>query len=248
MERIGLARIGSAVATLGVAATLTACSGGDGGGDGGGGGNDFATSPAKDIVAETKADMGDLEAVKVSGTVTTNGQQITIDLQASSEGDCTGSIGIDDGTAELLGVGGETWMRPDEAFWRSFAGQNAEQVLTLVGDKWVVIPAGGKSFGQFCDLDDLLNQLLEDEDDGSTYSVTGTDDLDGDEVVLVDNEDPKNGTSTGYVLVDEPHYLVKIEKTEGDDIGTVSFSAFDEAFQVEAPTADQVVDLNTIGS
>jgi hypothetical protein len=237
MERIGLALAG-----LGVAAALTACSGDDG--------NDFAESPAEDIVAAAKKDMASLEAVKVSGNVSNDGQEITIDLQVGSGGDCTGSIGVDDGTAELRGVGGDTWMRPDEAFWRSFAGENAEQVLSLVGDKWVVIPAEDESFNQFCDVDDLLDQLLKDDDeeDKSTYTVEGTEEVDGDEVVLVDNEDPEDGTSTGYVLVDDPHYLVKIEKTDGEDSGTVTFSAFDEEFDVEAPPEDEVIDLDTLGS
>ncbi len=137
-------------------------------------------------------------------------------------------------------------MRPDEAFWRSSAGENADQVLTAVGDKWVVIAPEDDSFNQFCDLDELLDQLLED-DDQSTYSVDGTDELDGDEVVRVENEDPEEGTSTGYILVDEPHYLVKIEKTEGEDTGSVTFSEFDEEFDVEAPAEDEVVDLEALG-
>ena len=222
-------RMGLALAALGVAAALTGCSGDDGdggnGGSGGGDGEDFAKGSPDDIVATAKSDMADLESVKVTGTVSSDGQEITIDIQSSSAGDCTGSIGVDDGTAELLGVGGETWMKPDEAFWSSFAGPNAEQVLALVKDKWVVVPAEDDSFNQFCDVDELLDQLLkEDEEDGSTYSVQGTEDLDGQEVVLVDNEDPEDGTTTGYVLVDSPHYLVKIEKTDGEDTGSVTFS------------------------
>ena len=240
-------RMGLALAALGVATALTGCS--DDGGDGGGDGGDFAKGPAQDIVDAAKSDMADLEAVKVSGTVTNDGQEITIDIQSSAAGDCTGSIGVDDGTAELLGVGGETWMKPDEAFWRSFAGESAEQVLTLVGGKWVVIPAEDDSFNQFCDVDELLDQLLEDDDDDeSTYTVKGTEDLDGDEVVLVDNEDPEDGTSTGYVLVDAPHYLVKIEKTDGEDTGSVTFSEFNEEFEVTPPAEDDVVDLESLGS
>ena len=229
-----------ALAGLGVAGALTACGGGD-----------FAEKPADEIVEAAKSAMGDLEAVKVSGTVTSDGQEITIDLQASSDGDCTGSIGIDDGAADLVGVDGETWMKPDEAFWRAFAGENADRVLALVGDKWVVFPEEpGESFDQFCDVDDLLDQLLKDEDeeDESTYSVSGTDEVDGQDVVLVDNEDPEDGTSTGYVLVDDPHYLVKIEKTDGADGGAVTFSEFDEEFDVEPPAAEDVVDLSTLGT
>ena len=233
MARIGLAVAG--ISTLAV--VLTAC-----------GGNDFADESADSIVKASKDAMGDLKAVKVSGDLTTNGQPISIDLQANSDGDCTGSIGIGDGTAELLGVDGDTWMKPDEAFWRSFAGDSADQVISIVGDKWVVVPDDQDSIKQFCDVDDLLDQLLKDDDDDkSTYTKKGTDSVDGDDVVKVDNEDPEEGTSTGYVLVDDPHYLVKIEKTSGDDTGSVTFSAFDDEFDVTAPGDDEVVDLSTLG-
>ena len=234
-----MARIAMAVVGLGAATVLTACGGGDG----------FADKPADEIVSTAKSAMGDLKTAKVSGSVTSDGQQIDLDLQASSEGDCTGTIGVAGGTTELLGVGGSTWMRPDEAFWRATAGDSADQVIAAVGDKWVVIPPEDDSFNTFCDVNDLLDQLLkEDDSDGSTYSKNGTEEVDGEETLKIDNEDPKDGTSTGYVLVDEPHYLVKIEKTEGADTGSVTFSQFDEEFDVEAPADDEVVDLDQLGA
>jgi hypothetical protein len=233
-----MARIGLALAGISAFAALTAC-----------GGSDFADESADTIVKASKDDMGDLKAVKVSGELTSNGQAISIDLQANSDGDCTGSLGIGDGKAELLGVGGDTWMKPDEAFWRSFAGDTADQVISIVGDKWVVVPEGEDSIKQFCDVNDLLDQLLKDDDsDKSTYTKKGTDTVDGEDVVKVDNEDPSSGTSTGYVLVDDPHYLVKIEKTEGEDTGSVTFSEFDKEFDVTAPADDEVIDLDNLGA
>lgn len=237
-----MARIAMAAVGLGAAGLLTACGGG---GDGGG----FADESADEIVKTAKADMADLKAVKVSGSVSSDGQEIDIDLQASSDGDCTGTIGIAGGSTELLGVGGSTWMRPDEAFWRATAGGSADQVIEAVGDKWVVVPAEDDSFNSFCDVEELLDQMLEeDEDDGSTYTKSGTEDVDGDETIAIDNEDPEDGTSTGYILLDEPHYLVKIEKTDGEDTGSVTFSEFDEEFDVEAPGDDEVVDLDQLGA
>ncbi len=236
-----MARIAMAVVGLGAATLLTACGGGDGDG--------FADKSADEIVKTAKSKMGKLQSVKVSGSVTSDGEALEIDLQASSEGDCTGTLGIAGGSTELLGVGGSMWMRPDEAFWRSSAGDNADAVITAVGDKWVVLPESDDSFQTFCDVNELLDQLLnEDGSDNSTYSKAGTEDVDGDKTVKIDNEDPEDGTSTGYVLVDEPHYLVKIEKTEGADTGEVTFSAFDEDFEVEAPADDEVVDLSQLGA
>ena len=233
-----MARIGLALAGISAFAALAAC-----------GGSDFADESADTIVKASKDDMGDLKAVKVSGELTSNGQAISIDLQANSDGDCTGSLGIAEGTAELLGVDGDTWMKPDEAFWRSFAGDSADQVMSIVGDKWVVVPEGEDSIKKFCDVNDLLDQLLKDDDgDKSTYTKKGTEDVDGDETIAIDNEDPEDGTSTGYVLVDDPHYLVKIENTSGDDTGSVTFSEFDEDFDVTAPADDDVIDLDNLGA
>jgi hypothetical protein len=224
-----VARIGSAVASLSALAALTAC-----------GGNDFADGSADEIVKAARADMGALTSVKVAGELTTGGQHIILDLQVDADGDCAGSIGVGGGAAQLLGVGGSIWMRPNEAFWRSFARGSADELLAIVGDKWVALPAEEASFRQFCDLDELFDQLL--ADDGSTYHKGGIDTVKGDDVVKI-VEDSGNGTSTGYVLVDDPHYLVRIEKTEGDD-GTVTFSAFDEELEVSKPAADDVVDLD----
>lgn len=235
-------RIGLAVAGLGAVAVLTACSGSDSGGDEG---SDFAKEPAEDIAAAAKSAMADLNSLKVSGEITSDGQQISIDVQTDVDGNCTGSMGIDDGTVELLGVDGSTWMKPDEAFWTSFAGEGAQQVLSIVGDKWVVIPADGDSLSQFCNAGDLIDQLVKDDAEETTYTTTGTDSLDGQDVVLVDSDDPENGVSTGYVLVDEPHFLVKVERTEGD-VGMVTFSEFDEPVEVEAPAADDQIDLDNL--
>ncbi|MBZ5740962.1 hypothetical protein [Nocardioides mangrovi] len=232
-------RVGLMAAGVGMAALLSACGGGD---------DDFASKKGEDIADAAKADMGDLKSVRVGGTITSGDQDIDLDLQVSTEGDCTGSLGIGGGSTELLGVDGQTWMRPDEAFWTSFAGDTADQIMAAVGDKWVVIPSDEDSFNQFCDLDELLDQMLtSDDSSASTYTTKDTSEIDGDTVVAVDDESD-DGTSTGYVLVDSPHYLVKIDKTGGDSSGTVTFTDFDEDVDVSAPADDEVVDLNSLGS
>jgi len=232
-----MARIGIAVAGIAAAALLAGC-----------GGNGFADQSSDEIVKAAKADMGDLTSVKVSGELTSSGQQISLDLQTGTGGNCTGTIGIGDGSAELLGVDGQIWMKPDEAFWRANGGDSADQLIALVGDKWVVLPSTDQSFTQFCDVNQLLDQMLKSTDDGSTYAKKGTTTVDGDDVVKIENTDPKDGTSMGYVLTDDPHYLVKIEKTEGSDTGSVTFSAFNEKLDVQAPADSDVVDLSNVSS
>ncbi|MFC7497128.1 MULTISPECIES: hypothetical protein [unclassified Nocardioides] len=235
-------KAGTGLAALALtAAALTGC----GGDDGGGGGEDFEGQSADEIVAQAKKDMEGLKAVRVSGSVTTDGQEIELDMQLNTDADCTGTIGFGGGTTELLGTGGSVWMKPDEAFWKSFAGDSAEQVMAVVGDKWVVVPASEDGFAELCDLDELLGELIDDDDD-TEYENTGSEEIDGQEVLAVEGTG-EDGASTGYVLVDDPHYLVKVEQTDGDEPGSVTFGEFDEEVTVEEPGKGESIDLNSVG-
>ncbi len=236
-----MTRIGLAMAGLGMAAALTAC--------GGGGGDDFTDQSGQEIADASDAAMKGLDSLKVSGTITNGGQTVDIDIQTNSDGNCTGSIGVEGGSAELLGVDGVVWFKPDEAFWRANAGDTADQMMELVGDKWVVVPEGDAGFDQFCDSDDLHDELLKnDESDSEKFTKGDTTDVDGDKAIAIDRDSEVDGKSTGYILVDDPHYLVKIEKDDdGDNSGSVTFSEFDADFTVEAPADEDIVDLSTLG-
>ena len=200
------------------------------GGDGGE--SDFAKESPSKIAATSKADMKGLDEVKYTGDITTNGSRITLDVQASSAGD---------GTAELLAKDGENWFRPDEAFWRANAGDQADAVIAAVGDKWVV--DNDKSFAQFCDLDAFFDNIFKEDGSSSEYKTVGTDEIDGQDVVKVEQTDD-DGSATGYVLIDGKHYLLKLERTEGEEPGKLEFSDFNEEFEVEAPADDEVIDLS----
>lgn len=236
-------RMALAITGVGALALLAGCSGGDSDdGDGG----DFAKKSGADIAAAAKADMADLESMRVAGEITADEQAVSLDLQVASGGTCTGTMGIGDGNVELLGVDGDTWMKPDEAFWRLSSGDTADQIMAIVGDKWVVLPADDDSFGQFCDLDQLLDEMLDDDDDtDTTYTVKGTDEVDGEDVVTVESTND-DGTSLGYVRVDSPHRLLKIERSAGDQTGSVTFADFDDDVDAAAPSDDEVIDLNSL--
>ena len=234
-----MTRMGLAAAGFGMAALLSAC-----------GGSDFTDQSGQDIADASKKAMGELDSVKVSGKITTDGQEVTIDIQTNDDGDCTGSIGTGGGTAELLGVDGEVWFKPDEGFSGARApGDTADQILSVVGDKWVVVPASGDGFGQFCDIDDLLDELIKsDKEDGDKYDYAKDDARRSTATrpIPVEHTSEDDGTSVGYVLVDDPHYLVKIEKTDGDDKGSVTFSEFDAKVDVEAPAEGDTIDLDNL--
>jgi hypothetical protein len=235
----------AAVAALAVLALAAGCGGDDGGDGGDAGDSDFAKQSGNEIADAAKAAMKDLDQVKYSGEIASTESDIQLDIQASSTGDCTGSIVLGEGTAEVLSKDGASWFKPDEAFWRSNAGEQADAVITAVGDKWVLDSDG--EFAQFCDLDEFFEGIFsDDEGSDSDYKTVGTDEVDGKDVVKVDKPDDDGSSAVGYVLIEGEHYLVKLEKQGGDEPGTLEFSEFNEKFEVEAPAEDDVVDLSQL--
>ncbi|QIG44990.1 hypothetical protein G5V58_21435 [Nocardioides anomalus] len=208
-------------------------------------GEEFAQQPAANIADAAKEDMLGLDAVRYSGALSSGGSDVGLDMRASSSGDCQGTVTLGQGSAEVASQDGTSWFRPDEAFWRQQVPDTADQIIAAVGDKWVLDT--DNQFTQFCDLDEFFSGIFTDDSADEQYDVKGTDQLDDQDVVAVDNTSADGGTATAYILLDDPHYVLKVEKTAGDDQGAVEFSEFDEDFDVDAPTPDEVADLSQLG-
>jgi hypothetical protein len=230
------------LAALAVAAILltTGCADGGNSGDDE---EDFADLSGQEIADAAEEDMRALDSMRYAGSLTTGGTEISLDIQASVDGDCTGTIDLAGGSVEVLSTGGQNWFRADEEFWRANAPDDADQIIAAVGDSWVV-DSGGE-FSQFCDLDQFRDSLFDESDGETTYTNKGADEIDGEPVVEVESKDAK-GTSTGFVLVEGDHYLVRIASDDADGAGEVVFSDFDAEVGVEAPADDEVVDLDEL--
>ena len=93
------------VAALGIVGVLVLAAG-CGGKDDSGAGSSFAQQSGDKIADAAKADMKGLHEVKFSGEITSGSSKITLDIQADSSGDCTGSIGLGGGTAQVVAKNG----------------------------------------------------------------------------------------------------------------------------------------------
>ncbi|MEJ7832049.1 MAG: hypothetical protein WKF79_03980 [Nocardioides sp.] len=116
-------------------------------------------------------------------------------------------------------------------------------MIAAIGDKFVV--DSNDEFSSFCDLDELLDDITKKEDDDE-LKVDGTEDVDGEEAVKVDGTTDEGNPSSAYIKVDGDHYILRVESTGETDSGEATFSDFDEEFDVEAPAADDVVDLDAL--
>lgn len=173
--------------------------------------------------------------------MSTGGQEIGIDLQASTEGDCAGTMTIAGGALEIIVLGDESWMRPDEAAWTALAGGAAPQIIDLVGDKWVLVPSGEQDLTEICDVSGLVDNL-----DGA-FKVAGTEDLDGTEAVKVTTTTRDDRDITVWIRAEEPHYILQTEsELKGEPVRS-TFSGFDEELDVVRPADEDVIDLSQVG-
>lgn len=206
----------------------------------------FKDQSAEKIAKDAKKAMEDLDAVTIEGELTSNGEEIALRMEIGSGGDCQGEFSTQGATAKILGVDGQTWFKPDEAFWVLQAGEEqAAQIMAAVGDKWVTLPEDDQSFAQFCDIDEFLDELSNNDD--AKYKKGKTKKVDGEEAIEIISSRKGEADTSGFVQVDGDHYLLQIEKTEGDEPGKVTFSNFDEQPDVEAPADDEQVSLDDLG-
>lgn len=215
--------------------------------DGGGGGGDasdaFVKQSAEKIIDQTLGDMGELKSLHIEGTVVDDQDEISLDLSIASDGDCAGTVGVQGGTAEIIVVGGEQYMKGDEKFWTaSLDAQRGPQIDKLIGDRYVLLPPDATDFSSFCDLDEFLSELERDEDDTFTKGEEGEVDGEAAIAILSDEED---GKSRAWIATEGKHVLLKIESIEGDE-GSFTFSAFDEPVGAEKPPAREIADLQNL--
>lgn len=262
----------AALATVAVLAFGLAACGDDDGGDDDSSSNDDPTSAATEETSETPTEtptetawtdqdpetlISDvqestraLSSMRVQGTVSEAGEETKLNLALNTDGNCEGTVGVKDGTAQLISVDGVDYLKGDEAFWKASSGGDeatAEQIITLLGDRWAKVPAddgGGSSFGEVCDLDNFLEDFT--SGSGGDYTLGETTEVDGIPAVELIEDDSITGEKTTALVgtEDGQHYILSLSSVGGDSDGEITFSEFDEPVQAKAPDPSDVLDLS----
>jgi hypothetical protein len=186
-------------------------------------------------VAALAADaLEEAGAVRISGTMTTDGEEGEVDLQLQGD-DAAGTITLGGAEIELISVGGDVFMKADPEFWASFG--MPEDAAAQFDGQWVAVPGdAAEDFADFS-LTGIAEELR--SPDGEIKDETRKDELDGEDVVVVEQEDGSSLT----VADDDPAY--PLEMTGADDSeGTLTFSNHGDEEDISAP--DDVLDLESV--
>ena len=231
-----VSKLGVGLVAAMAAASLSAC--------GSSAGEDFADQSANKIMKQAEKDTKSLKSLTLVGTIKQDDGTLKIDLSADKSGNCAGTMGIGEGKADVLSIDGASYIRGDEAFWEASAGDSAQQVQALLGDKWAKLPPGNDDFSSLCDVD----KLFDDEGDTKeTYTKGKTSTVGGKKAVEIVVHKKGEDALHGWVATEGKHYLLKVEQKGGKEPGVFELRDFNDPVDAEAPAEDEFVDLDKLG-
>lgn len=239
VDPCGTLRGCAAAAVVALSAGLAACgSGGDSADE-----EAFVDRSAAEIQKQVVADMAELKSVRLSGQLFQDGQEIGIDLALNTDGVCAGSMTLMGGSAEIIAGPDGQFIKGDQAFWAGMAGSAgaASQMTALLGEKWAKMPEAEGGLTSICDLDVLLDEFDSVDAAEGEATIGKQEEIEGVPALelISDNDDP----TTAWVAIEAPHYIVKVT-ADGEDVGSIVFTDFDEPVDGEAPAEGDVVDLS----
>jgi len=224
------------IARLAAATLLAACGGGADDADDAGDG--FAAQSARSIVEQAEEDTTGASALRVRGDLAVDGQVVTLDLRVDQDAQCEGTVGRDGVAADVLGVDGSYWFRPDEAYWRASLGaDDAAAVVAAQQGRWIATDG----VARLCDPVGLFGSAPTDPD--VQLATVGVGEVDGQQAVRVRRTDAEGRSTISAVATSSPHHLLRVVG-EGADRGTrVDLGEYGVPLTVEAPAPDDQVPL-----
>jgi hypothetical protein len=195
---------------------------------------------AADILAKAKSNALSAKSGAFKGEVTQDGEAMKIDFKGTNDGS-TSDITIDmgaGGKVHLISVGGAVYMQGDAAFWKA---QGAPAEVQNAGDKFIKAPTGEDNLTKELTISNFLAEAFNEVTPDKVSQKVGSEKVNGvDCWVLEDKKSKKEGSL--YVSKDKLE-LVRFTGST-DSPGQIDFSSWNEDLGIEAPKADQIMDIS----
>jgi len=199
--------------------------------------NGVGKLPADKIQSRTRAAAESAEAVRLSGTVVTNGRTYTLDMRLKSGGG-SGSVTSKGVAFGLLRIGDKLYLKADAGFWNHADGDTGAASAGKLDGKYVKVPQGDpsyKKFSGFTDKDVLLDGLL------TLHGALATDghhEQAGTPTIRITGDKGSGGTLD--VSLDGKPYPLRLDRAGG--AGTLTFSSWGKNFTLTEPEKNETVD------
>lgn len=211
-----------------------------------------AEQVAEKAVETTRA----ASSLRMKGEIEPEGERVSVDLTMDAKNNCTGRLGVKNGSADLRRLGEVLYIKGDETFWRASLssratavpdGGNTDTVIELMKNRWIKMSTSAVADVRgVCDLDEMLAGLDEEKVKRARLTRGEDTEIDGVPVAVLVKKKGRE-TTTAYVAREGKPYLLKVVRSDSGEPGTVTFSDYDKPVKVTAPPADEVVDLENLG-
>jgi hypothetical protein len=201
--------------------------------------NGIADLSADAALEKVKTAVEDVKSVHIAGTLDQQGQTFDLDVH-SARGKGQGTLTIDGGDMEVRLVDGTTYVKADASTFEKLGAPAAQ--AQIIGGKW--LKSGGAAsqfaaFGQFLDLDQVFESLLEPQGEIEKGEET---EINGDAAIALVDTAESGGTL--YIATTGDAVPLRISK-EGADGGEINFTEYDAEVTVVVP--DGALDISQFG-
>jgi hypothetical protein len=194
--------------------------------------------PAAEVLAkEMSAAIKKASSVHISGTVTSSGDTVVLDVGLTRSGDSAGSMSMDKASVSVLGTGGHTYIVLTSGFMK--AEKMSSATCSLMCGKYLELsPSDAKSMLGGSTMHDFVDQPI----GAGPFRYGGSATIDGQPAWLIHNPDG----STVYVSAQGSHYPLRVIVPSGSDKGQLDFTQWGSVKIPPAPPASKVVNLSQL--
>lgn len=215
-------------ATAGVVATaalVSACGGGAPASNG------LVNKSSKQIITAALGAMSGATSTRLSGSVDSGTQHLTIDLTMFKNGDTDGTFGLSTAPGHLVIVGKDIYFSGTAAFWEALtSGEGSTMPAAIAANlagKWVLLPASADSSFDTLTLAYFVKSV---RTSSSKLVKAGRSTIDGQKTVGV------KGSQEGLIWVSATGTPYPVEATQSTSAGSTEKLTFSDWNQGTAPT------------
>ena len=196
-----------------------------------------ALSPQQ-VLSKAVSDLKSAPSFHLAGTVNEDGG-ISVDLSYKRGTGCEGTLGVGSkGNIYLLVIGGTAWLKPDQAYWESYAGSSASSVIAVIGGKYLkgaVSSRNVSGLAQLCNANSLASSFTSPKDieKGATSTI-------GSQQVLALKDPAKS--STMYVTDTGSPQILRVVGTQSGNGGRIDFTGYGSPVTLTPPSASNTID------
>jgi hypothetical protein len=204
-----------------------------------GGGDPLAGLSAKQVLSRAVSDLKSAPSFHISGTANEQGTSISLDLTYKHGTGCEGTLGLPSkGSIYLLVIGGTAWLKPDQAYWESNAGNSASSVIAAISGKYLRVSTSSSSVSglvQLCDANALASSFTSPKD----IAKGGTSTINGQQALAL--KDPAK-SSTLYVTDTSSPQILRLTSTQSGSHGRIDFTGYGNSVTLTPPPASETID------